>query len=175
MIFSSLGCFKDFLFIIHCQQFDYDVSWCDFLYVYSAFGLWAYWICVYISNQILKIPGYCSFKYLCAPSCLLSFSGTPAAYFLDCLMLSQGHWGSVQFFNLFFFFLPVFRFVLFILPDLEIHLFFPSTVSDLLLSPCSNFFYLIIYFSCKISIQFLCMVPFIYWKCLFPHYTHVLF
>lgn len=139
MIFFSLGCFKDFLFIIHCQKFDYDVSWCDFPYVYSAFGLWAYGTCVYICNQILKIPGYCSFKHFCALPCLLSFSETPITYLLDCLMWSQGHWGSVQFCNLFLF--PLFVQGCFDCQILKVTVFSSSTVSSLLLSPCGEFLF----------------------------------
>lgn len=47
--FFLVGCFKNLFtyFTIHCQQFYYDMSWCDFGYVYSALGLWASCICLY--------------------------------------------------------------------------------------------------------------------------------
>ena len=82
------SCFKDFSFIFNFQTFDYDVSGCWFIWVYSFRVCSEFWIGRFMSfAKFGKFSAIISSNIFCALHSFSSPSGTPVTWVLDLLLL----------------------------------------------------------------------------------------
>lgn len=88
-----LSDFKIFSFVFGFQKFDYDVSWCGFLWAYSVWSSLSFLnLQMYVFYQIWDIFNHYLFQYLFNLTLLFSCpSGIPGAQLFNLLLKSHRH------------------------------------------------------------------------------------
>ena len=111
---GSLVC--DELLLSCCFQGSFSVFWrlaCNISWYLGVTLFWAHFtwsllsffdVCIYVFHQIWKFSAIISSSILSIPFC--SSLGTPTVHMSVCLIMSQGAWGSVHFFTIFFLSIP---------------------------------------------------------------------